>query len=121
MARKKRVSKVLTEAKKRRDALANIDPNNPNFDLGNGLDKPAYDAGIKIVEDALGKYNSLLQQADDLLNDIKPMEKDLRVLNVRMLGGAKSKWGPDSSQYEQAGGTRTSEIKRKPRKTNPTP
>jgi hypothetical protein len=28
----------------------------------------------------------------------------------------KIKFGADSSQYEQAGGTRTSEIKRSPRK-----
>ena len=121
MARQKRISPALNEAKKRRDALAGIDPANAAFDLGGGLTKAAYDAQITTVETTLGRYNLLLQQADGLLNTLAQEEKPLKTLNTRMLAGAKGKWGPDSSEYEQAGGTRTSEIKRKPRTPKPTP
>ncbi|HRQ37711.1 MAG TPA: hypothetical protein PLD25_07335 [Chloroflexota bacterium] len=37
-----------------------------------------------------------------------------------MLAGVGVAYGKDSSQYEQAGGTRTSEIMRRP-STSPTP
>ena len=38
-----------------------------------------------------------------------------------MLAGVGVKYGKDSSQYEMAGGTRTSEIKRSPRKKAASP
>lgn len=120
MAFKKKTSPVLEQAKKRRDALAGIDPAQPNFDLGNGLTRAAYNTEIDLVADTVTKYNQALQQADDLANLLKAQEKPLKALSVRMLSGAKSKWGADSSQYELAGGTRTSEFKRKPRNTTPT-
>ena len=115
MARSKRTSPVLETAKKRRNALAAIDPNNPNFDLGNGLTKAAYDGSIDEAETKLDAYNAHLEHADRLLGEMKALEKPLATLNTRMLGGAKSKWGPDGIEYEMAGGTRTSAYKRKPR------
>lgn len=105
----------MEAAQKRRNALAAIDPANPNFDLGNGLTKAAYDLEITKAETALEVYNAHLEHADRLLSELKALEKPLATLNTRMMGGAKSKWGPDSIEYEMAGGTRSSSIKRKPR------
>jgi len=52
-----------------------------------------------------------------LQNDIDADEKNLRVKNTRMLSATEAQYGPDSSQYEQAVGTRTSERKRSPKDT----
>ena len=48
---------------------------------------------------------NLFSQAETVLSD----------LSTQMLAGAGVKFGKDSSEYEKAGGTRTSEIKRTPR------
>ena len=58
-------------------------------------------------------------QVDDALNLFGKAEDDLSVLSGRMLAGAGVKFGKDSSEYEKAGGTRTSEIKRAPRTPKP--
>jgi len=52
---------------------------------------------------------------DDALNKLEDMETTATDLSTRLLAGVKVKYGPDSSEYEKAGGTRASEIKRSPR------
>jgi hypothetical protein len=44
----------------------------------------------------------------------------LRTTNARMLSASEAHYGPDSSQYELAGGTRQSERKRPKPKQPPT-
>jgi len=46
---------------------------------------------------------------------METLETKATDLGSRLLAGAKVKYGPDSSEYEKAGGTRASEIKRGPR------
>nr|AUN36897.1 hypothetical protein [uncultured bacterium] len=41
----------------------------------------------------------------------------MRETSKRMLSAAEAHYGPDSSQYEQAGGTRQTERKRPTKKT----
>jgi len=43
----------------------------------------------------------------------------LRETNKRMLAAAEAHYGPDSNQYEQAGGTRLRDRKRPTRKVQP--
>ena len=109
MARQKRTSPALDKAQKRATALGSIDR---ALDLGNGLTLPVYNTEITKLATKLDAYNKWLSQGDKLLNDIKADEKGLNTLSGRMLGGVKVKYGPDSNEYEQAGGVRESEVSR---------
>ena len=117
MARQKRQSAALNRARQRGMALASIDG---QLDLGNGLTLAAYGSAIDGVAAKQDTYNALLSQADALLTEIKADEKALNTLSGRMLGGVRVKFGPDSNEYEQAGGTRSSAVNRG-RKPQPPP
>ncbi|WP_446009885.1 hypothetical protein [Candidatus Electrothrix sp.] len=116
MAYKRRASQVIVDAQQRATNLKAIDP---NLDLGNGLTVAAFDNEIAEVQSTLEQYNTLLAQADALLNELNDREKKLGTKSGRMLAGVGVKYGKDSSEYEMAGGTRTSEIKRGKKKEEP--
>lgn len=112
MAYQRKSSRIIAAAQERSADLRAIDQ---NLDLGNNLTVAAYDGKITGVQTALDAYNGLLAQADAAGNDFKAVEKELRDLSSQMLSGVKVKYGRDSNEYEMAGGTRLSEIKRHPR------
>ena len=57
---------------------------------------------------------------DGLLNALEADEKMLNTLSEKMLAAVGVKYGKDSDEYEQAGGTRTSE-RAKPTKKKTVP
>jgi hypothetical protein len=57
--------------------------------------------------------------ADAALNNVRAKEKALATLSSRMLATVGVQFGKDSNEYEQAGGTHTSEIQRSPRSPEP--
>lgn len=116
MAYKRRSSKIITEAQQRATNLKAIDP---NLDLGGGLTVAAFDNEIAEVQTTLDQYNTLLAQADAVLNKLNDQEKELGTKSGRMLAGVGVRYGKDSSEYEMAGGTRTSEVKRGKKKEKP--
>jgi hypothetical protein len=63
----------------------------------------------------------MLASLDDLQNQVDAEEASLRELNRRMLAAAEAHYGPDSSQYEQAGGTRQSIANARQGSRPPTP
>jgi len=109
MARQKRNSNVLQVAQVRAAAIESI---GPSLDLGNGLTVENYRAAIDNLQTMLDNYNTRLSELDGMLNTLKASEKELSSLSTRMLAGVAAAYGKESSEYEQAGGTRTSEIKR---------
>ena len=109
MAFKRKTSQVIAAAQQR---AANLKAIEPNLELGNDLTAAAFSSKITAAQAALDAYNAQLAKADALGNDFKALEKELRSLSSRMLAGVGVKYGKDSSEYEMAGGTRTSEIKR---------
>jgi hypothetical protein len=109
MAYRRKTSNILSAAQTR---AANLKSISPTLDLGSGLTLTAYNAKITAAEAALEAYNIQLAKADALGNDFKAVEKELSVLSTRMLAGTGVKYGKDSNEYEMAGGTRSSEIKR---------
>ena len=113
MAFKKSASPAIEVAQARLAALKSMDP---KPDLGGDLTIANYQAATQAVQAKLEAYHTLLSQADDAANVLREAEKELNALNVRVLLGVASKYGKNSSQYEVAGGTRLSEIKRPPRK-----
>jgi hypothetical protein len=62
------------------------------------------------IETARTQLTHMANQSDDALTDINNV-------TTRARSGFRAMFGPDSSQYEQAGGTRASERKRPARKT----
>jgi hypothetical protein len=118
MARTKRGSTVLDGAKKRLAALKTITPA-PTF--GGGSDIPHYEQYIASFESKLEVYNEMLNNLDRFANELNDDEKFLREMNRRMLAAVEAQYGPDSYEYETAGGTRTSDRKppvRKPPANN---
>jgi hypothetical protein len=109
MARAKRTSSVLETARQRLAGLKSI---TPPPDFGTGLALAGYETDIKNLSDKLDDYNEKLSTLDQLQNDLESSEADLRVKNTRILSAAEAQFGPDSSEYEQAGGTRRSDRKR---------
>ncbi|NUM45208.1 MAG: hypothetical protein HUU38_10925 [Anaerolineales bacterium] len=112
MARQRRTSPTVENALTRSASLESIDS---ALDLGSGLTLTAYRSKITDVQAKLTAYNAKLAETDALLNALKAGEKELNTLSARMLAGVGVKYGKDSNEYEQAGGTRTSEITRSPR------
>lgn len=109
MAYKRRTSRDIQEAQER---SANLEAIAPALDLGSGLTLVAFKTEITAAQALLTTYNIQLAEADAALNTLQAKEKTLRTLSARMLAGVGVKYGKDSNEYEQAGGTRTSEIKR---------
>lgn len=110
MPRRKTSSRTFQLAIKRLASVQSIDP---NFDLGNGLNANEYQNAINEVRQALDEYNTCLATVDDKHNTLKGKEKALDDWNERILVGVAAKFGKNSSQYEQAGGIRKSERKRR--------
>ena len=115
MGRRKTSSKAYENAIRRMAAVQSIDP---NFDLGNNLTYDEYQNLISNVKLALDNYNTTLSLVDEKFNTLKALEARLRDMNERILTGVASKYGKNSSEYEQSGGRRKSEIRRKPGKKN---
>jgi hypothetical protein len=113
MARKRRTSKVLEAAHQRLAGLSAITPA-PNF--GDDLTLTAYAAKISAFSTKLDRYNQMIAALDDFQNQVETDEADLHDTNKRMLAGVEAHYGPDSSQYEQAGGTPLRDRKRPSKK-----
>ncbi|HEY6231981.1 MAG TPA: hypothetical protein VIW64_12025 [Pyrinomonadaceae bacterium] len=109
MARTKRTSSILETARQRLAGLKSIIPA-PDF--GAALTLAGYESDITSFGDKLDSYNERLSALDSLQNEVDTAELALREKNTRLLSAAEAHYGPDSSEYEQAGGTRRSERKR---------
>lgn len=109
MARAKRSSNILEESNKRMAALKSIDT---NLDLGNGLNIAALNDRINEAQKKLDAHNDALSHADATGTDLKAEEKRLLQFTQRMIAGVAAKYSKDSLEYEKAGFTRPSDIKR---------
>lgn len=113
MPRKKNKSEAIVRAESRVASLSSI---NKNLDLGNGLTLTAFRDTITGAKTALEVYNSKLSELSAMRTDLVKQERDLDDLSSRMLAGVAVKFGKESDEYQQAGGTRTSARKTPKRK-----
>lgn len=122
--RKRKPGVVVDDAKLRLDGMKGIDTANlitVNYgSVAQPLTQTDMTAQITLIEDDISDYNQMLENATVMLNKIQQAEKKLKVMYTRVLKGAIAQFGPDSSEVEVLGGTRTSERK-KPVKKNTTP
>jgi hypothetical protein len=114
MARQKRTSSVLEGAHQR---LAGLNSITPPPDFGSTLTLAAYSTQINSFSVKLDNYNQMIAALDELQNQLDTDEAGLRETNKRMLSAVQAHYGPDSSQYQQAGGTRQRDRKRPTRRT----
>lgn len=92
-------------------------------------ENPAFALGEVTLVIMQGKIDALRQKRERiemlrteltaLQNDLGAQTRELANINTRARSGYRAQFGPDSSQYEQVGGTRTSERKRPTRKATP--
>jgi hypothetical protein len=116
MARQKRTSQVLEIARQR---LAGLKAITPPAVLGGNLTVEGYEAEIEAYSTRRDSYNLKVADLDDETNQLDDHEGRLNELNVRILAAVKGLYGPDSSEFEQLGGVRTSDRKRPVRSTKP--
>ena len=109
MARARRSSAVLDTARQRLAGLKAITPA-PN--LGSALTLTAYEQEVTTFSASLENYNQQLAALDELQNSLESAEDSLKDKNKRILSAVQAQYGADSSEYEQAGGTRQSERRR---------
>ena len=109
MARTRRGSSVLDTARQRSAGIKSFETP-PNFVPA--LSQAGYEQEITAFSTMLDSYNQQLAALDDLQNSLDAAEFSLRDKNKRMLSAVEVRFGPNSSEYEQAGGTRRRERKR---------
>lgn len=110
MARRKRDSKLLPLLQNRIAGLKSI---HEKLDLGGGVSVASLTKTHHALSSALANYNKLLSDVDGALNEVVSLEIEARDLVERTLAGVATKYGKNSSEYEQAGGTRKSERKKR--------
>jgi hypothetical protein len=101
------------------EQIARVWTDNPTFTLGevtlaNLLSK------LLSVRQKRDQAETLRTQLTGITNELSEQIGELASINTRARSGFRAAYGPDSSQYEQAGGTRASERKR-PSKKKPAP
>ena len=117
MARAKRKSEVLESARRR---LAGIQQINPKPDFGPGLTVEAFEAEIEGFIDDQNAYNCDIAALDERRNRLDAREQCLADFSQRILAAVKAQFGPDSNEFELAGGVRRSDRK-KPVRTQKAP
>ena len=108
--RKTRNSQALEISKRRLEKLRSIDP---ALDLGGGMSIAAFAAAIDQLEGYQATYNQTLSDLDGQLSVIKDKEVEIRELRDRFLKLIGGKFGTNSTEYTNAGGTRKSERKKR--------
>jgi hypothetical protein len=100
---------ILAEA----DQIARVWDANPTFSMGE-MTLADFRAMIQSLRDKRTTVNDTRTLLTRLVNEADDRATGLSRMSARVRGGLKATYGPNSSQYEQAQGTRESE--RKPRK-----
>jgi hypothetical protein len=116
MARRKKSSTIISDAANRLAGVKSIDP---NLDLGNGLTAQAFSDSINAAQTALENYNMALSTVDEKQNIYLEKERALRDVHERVLLAVAARYGKNSNEYEQAGGTRKTDRAKTAKKIAP--
>ncbi|MGG6267303.1 hypothetical protein ACQ4M3_22710 [Leptolyngbya sp. AN03gr2] len=102
MALQTRGSTELDKAQRRLAGLKSIDP---TLDLGYGLTIDTYTEMIESLQEALAKHNQIVSDLDASRKTIDELDRTMAAMSSRMLSAVKIKYGSNSKEYSQAGGT----------------
>jgi hypothetical protein len=107
MTRKVSIDGTLTDAER----ILRVWAENPTFSLGD-LTQANFQTLVDDLRNKRNQTEMLRTQLTALVNETNDLGLGLSDAVSRTLSGVRAVFGPDSSQYEQAGGTRRSERKR---------
>ena len=103
------------------EQIARVWAENPTFTLGE-VTLTSLQSKITDARQRRDQVESLRTQLTALTNELNEQTSEMASIVTRARSGFRAVYGPDSSQYEQAGGTRSSERKRpSSRKSSTTP
>ncbi|HJR07845.1 MAG TPA: hypothetical protein VJ842_11330 [Pyrinomonadaceae bacterium] len=102
---------VLTNS----EQIARAWAENPTFSL-NEVTLAKLQAKITDARQKRDQIETLRMQLTALSNELNTQTAELASINTRARSGFRAVYGPDSTQYELAGGTRASERKRPSKK-----
>ena len=105
------IESVLTEC----DKIVRVWTDNPTFALGE-ITLAGLQAEIAGAREKRERLEALRMQLTALNNDLNEAASRLAAKRTRALSGLRAVYGPNSTQYEQGGGTRQSEKRRTTRK-----
>jgi hypothetical protein len=112
VSRTKPVDSMLSEA----EQIARVWMDNPTFTLGD-LTLAQFQTQITNLRTQRGATEDLRTQLTAAINGTNSKALAISEAITRARSGFRAFFGPDSTQYEQAGGTRKSERKRPTRKS----
>lgn len=98
---------VLTDS----EQIARVWTDNPTFAMGD-VTLAKLQSRIANARQKRDQIETLRTQLTALSNELNVQTSELATINTRARSGFRAVFGPDSTQYEQAGGTRASERKR---------
>jgi hypothetical protein len=107
MPKNPQIPKVLEDA----DRILRMWTENPTFSFGE-LTQVKFQTMVDDLRNKRNQTEMLRTQLTALVNETNELGVGLSDAVTRALSGVRAVFGPDSSQYEQAGGTRRSERKR---------
>jgi predicted nucleic acid-binding protein len=99
------------------ERIARVWNENPTFALGE-VTLAALQAKIAEARQKRDQLEALRMQMTALSNDLNERAAELASIRTRALSGFRAIYGPDSTQYEQAGGTRQSDRRRTQRRAS---
>jgi hypothetical protein len=106
MPKGKSLDEVIAEAEK----IDRVWEANPTFSLGE-LTREKFKAELDALRDAREQLEEARRQVTNLSNVTNERAEVVNSYVTRALSGVRAVFGPDSTQYEEAGGTRSSERK----------
>ena len=108
------------DIKAQAEQLLRVWDENANLALGD-LTKAQFQALLTAFNTTRASVDGLRTQLTKGVNDLNDQGNQIAAITVRARSVARGQYGPDSTQYEQLGGTRASERKPRKPKTPKTP
>ncbi len=114
MPKSKSIDNVLSEA----EQIARVWTENPSFAMSD-VTLPQFQGMISDLRAKRDTTENIRTQLTAAVNDTNTRAESVGTIITRARSGFRAFFGPDSTQYEQAGGTRASDRKRPDRKPKP--
>ncbi|HVF50481.1 MAG TPA: hypothetical protein VNA19_10370 [Pyrinomonadaceae bacterium] len=93
------------------ERIARVWADNPSFGLGE-VTLASLQEKLRSMREKRDRVESMRMQLAALTNELGAMATETANIVTRARSGFRAVFGPDSTQYEQAGGTRSSERRR---------
>ena len=114
MPKGKSLDTITAEA----EQIERVWTDNPTLSLGD-LTLVKFQSLLADLRAKRDRLQQIRAEETAAINEVNAQGAAVDDANTRIRSGIRATYGPDSNQYEQAGGTRTSERKRPARKAKP--